>query len=165
MSEFYKTNHRYAQFYKLIFNFRCLPNVSKLVCSTSGRQLHMQYGMFICIGASNLVDMWVCSSWTQSPIHQTVSITLTYPPDCLDHTQLSTILSRSHSSIYQTVSITLNYPPDCLITLTYPPDCLITLTYPPDCSHRCIWTCHTSYAAVSLKMNPRGWKQLGDTGN
>jgi hypothetical protein len=40
------TNQRNAQFYELIFNFWCLPYVSNLVGSSSGRQLYLQYGMF-----------------------------------------------------------------------------------------------------------------------
>ena len=33
-------------FFKLIFNFCCLLHVSNFVCSSSGKQLYMQYGMF-----------------------------------------------------------------------------------------------------------------------
>jgi len=40
------TNQRNAQFYALIFNLWCLPYVSNLVGSSSGRQLYLQYGMF-----------------------------------------------------------------------------------------------------------------------
>jgi len=42
----YNTNQQNAQFYKLIFNFSCLLQVSNLVGSSSGRELCMQYGMF-----------------------------------------------------------------------------------------------------------------------
>jgi len=57
MSELYNINQLNAQFYKLIFNFLCLLYFSNLVSSVLGRHLSMQYGMFICIGVSDLVGM------------------------------------------------------------------------------------------------------------
>jgi hypothetical protein len=46
MNSLYNTKQRNAQFYKLIFNFCYLLDISDLVGSSSGRQLYMQYGMF-----------------------------------------------------------------------------------------------------------------------
>jgi hypothetical protein len=57
--QLYNTTQRNAQFYKLVFNFRCLVNISNLVGSALGRQLSMQYGMITCLGVSNLVDLRV----------------------------------------------------------------------------------------------------------
>ena len=58
--QLHKINQRNTQLSNLIFNFCCLLYVSKLVGSSSGRQV--VYGMFTCINMSNLVDRRVLNT-------------------------------------------------------------------------------------------------------
>jgi hypothetical protein len=44
--QFHNKNQRNAQFSKLMFNLLCLLYVSKLIVSSSGRQLYKQCGVF-----------------------------------------------------------------------------------------------------------------------